>query len=383
MADFRDDPGFQYRLREGQKLLDGAKQVIPPTNPPQASPTEPWPIPASPEKGTNALATNPPTREAPPVRRVSNAPKPPTELSGRGSWRIPPDPKPTRMPAQNGDQVMTAQALPTFANRFFGGNFFPPNDPRHEFWETNARYAVEEQARLGAKMLTRIPANSAKMDEFLVWFLDIVAGRFDIVAKRFLVFMDAGSQSFGLYEHFLTDYAESYVMYARANCPRLFPQELMLTELRLRFKQRVAHWTAEALKQVRDSEKRKRASEAPPSLKSWEDLEISFLSDDRVQVIRNGAPSETLNYAEMGFKDSRNGKPSQAWVTLRVLAEEKGTIRNPAKTRGNWSKVEKRVQEIRKALRKGFRISDNPVLFVRRTGYQARFKINCSPSFNT
>lgn len=98
MADLQDDPGFQYRLLEGQKLLDRAKQVIPPTNPPQASPTEPQPIAASPEKGTNALATNPPSKEAPPVRRVSNAPKPATDLSGPGSW-MPPPPKPTQMPS--------------------------------------------------------------------------------------------------------------------------------------------------------------------------------------------------------------------------------------------------------------------------------------------
>jgi len=55
------------------------------------------------------------------------------------------------------------------------------------------------------------------------------------------------------------------------------------------------------------------------------------LSDERVQI-RNGTNTETRNYGELGFADARDGKPNQAWVTLRALAEERGTIRDAAKT---------------------------------------------------
>ena len=134
---------------------------------------------------------------------------------------------------------------------------------------------------------------------------------------------------------------------------------------------------------ISPSGKPKSASEDPPSLKSWEDLEISFLSDERVQIIRSGKPTETLNYAEMDFKDGRNGKPNQAWLTLRALAEEHGIIRDAKTTGSAWRKVEKRMQEIRKALRKHFDISSDPVPFVQGTGYQACFKIGCGPSFRT
>ena len=115
---------------------------------------------------------------------------------------------------------------------------------------------------------------------------------------------------------------------------------------------------------------------------TWDTIEISFLSDERVQI-RNGTNSETRNYAEFGFADGRSKKANQAWETLRALAEEGGTIRDGAKISRTWPKVEKRMQEIRKVLRKHFRISADPIPFVEGTGYQARFKIGCRPSFHT
>jgi hypothetical protein len=115
---------------------------------------------------------------------------------------------------------------------------------------------------------------------------------------------------------------------------------------------------------------------------TWDAIEISFLSDERVQI-RNGANSETRNYAEFGFADGRSKKANQAWETLRVLAAEGGTIRDGAKMSRTWPKVEKRMQEIRKVLRKHFGISADPIPFVEGSGYQARFKIGCGPSFDT
>ena len=70
-------------------------------------------------------------------------------------------------------------------------------------------------------------------------------------------------------------------------------------------------------------------------------------------------------------------------MTLRALAEQNGIIRDAAKTGATWPKVEKRIQEIRKALRKHFKIAADPVPFVEGTGYQALFKIGCGPSFHT
>jgi hypothetical protein len=114
---------------------------------------------------------------------------------------------------------------------------------------------------------------------------------------------------------------------------------------------------------------------------TWNTIEILFLSDERVQI-RNGTHSETLNYAEFGFMDGRTENPNQAWEILRALAEQGGAI-NEAKAGSSWPKVEKRIQEIRKVLRKRFGISADPIPFVSGVGYKACFKINCGPSFNT
>ncbi len=51
----------------------------------------------------------------------------------------------------------------------------------------------------------------------------------------------------------------------------------------------------------------------------WEDLEISFLSEERVQIMI-GDQTETRNYGELGFMDKRGGKPNQAWGLRRTLA---------------------------------------------------------------
>jgi hypothetical protein len=115
---------------------------------------------------------------------------------------------------------------------------------------------------------------------------------------------------------------------------------------------------------------------------TWDTIEISFLSDQRVQI-RNGTNSETLNYGEFGFKDGRTGNPNRAWETMRALAQRRGVIQDGTAMDQLWPKVEKRIQEIRKVLREHFGISADPIPFVSGVGYQARFKIGCSPSFNT
>lgn len=113
---------------------------------------------------------------------------------------------------------------------------------------------------------------------------------------------------------------------------------------------------------------------------TWDGIEVEFISEERVQV-RNGAHTQSLNYAEFGFEDSRNGKPNRAWVVLRIFAERRGMIRQAAEAGQNWSKVEKRIQEIRRVFRAHFGISADPIPFIEGTGYRASFKIGCRPSY--
>jgi hypothetical protein len=117
-----------------------------------------------------------------------------------------------------------------------------------------------------------------------------------------------------------------------------------------------------------------------PESKSWSDIQIWFLSEHRVQISVGGS-IETQNYAEWGFEDRRNGKPRAAWKTLSELASGNGVLRTAED--GKWARIEKRVEEIRKLFRSRFSIEQDPIPFVKGTGYQARFKIGLKQSYAT
>ena len=117
--------------------------------------------------------------------------------------------------------------------------------------------------------------------------------------------------------------------------------------------------------------------------KKWQSIEILFLSDHRIQIRVNGKSMESRNFAEFGFADRRTQNANKAWELLRVMAEERGIIRDGKAVGEDWSKVEKRIQEIRKVLREYFGLTDDPIPFVEGTGYQSRFKISCAQSFHT
>lgn len=147
-----------------------------------------------------------------------------------------------------------------------------------------------------------------------------------------------------------------------------------------------SRWLKEAIQ-------RANAGSAPPDSKTparaqqWADIEIIFLSDERVGI-KIGGTTETRNYAEMGFA-KKSGKPKLAWFELRDFAEKKG-VKRIASNSQQWTAVEKRMQEIRKVLRSGFRLSEDPLPFIKKTrrqqddfGYRARFKIGCGSSYNS
>ena len=118
----------------------------------------------------------------------------------------------------------------------------------------------------------------------------------------------------------------------------------------------------------------------------WDAIEISFTSDHRVQIHNgknDGIGGGVFNYSDLGFEDRRTGNPNRAWRTLKLLAQNRGVIRDGAATGEEWTKVEKRIQGIRKVLRKHFGASTDPLQFIEGTGYQALFRINCRPSFDT
>lgn len=120
----------------------------------------------------------------------------------------------------------------------------------------------------------------------------------------------------------------------------------------------------------------------------WEDIEISFLSDERVQITM-GTQTETRNYAEMRLANKKNGTPVLAWNTLRTMAQAGGVIKVASDSR-KWAEVEKRMQEIRKVLRRQFGHTDDPLQYTKKTrrnpeefGYRTKFKLGCHPSYES
>ncbi len=103
------------------------------------------------------------------------------------------------------------------------------------------------------------------------------------------------------------------------------------------------------------------------------------MSDFTFQALVNGTVQAPQNYADVGFGDRRHGRPKAAWETLRALAESGGVMAS-TRTAAEWPKLEKRMQELRKLLRACFRLTGDPVPYVK-GGYRTRFTISVSASY--
>jgi len=114
----------------------------------------------------------------------------------------------------------------------------------------------------------------------------------------------------------------------------------------------------------------------------WEKIKIVITSDKQLQIFRDGKAHDALNYVEFGLEDKRSKKPNTAWKLLTLFARKSGVINSAEGHANYWPRLEKQVQALRKALREHFRLSSDPIPFVSKTGYQARFKIECHPSID-
>jgi hypothetical protein len=178
------------------------------------------------------------------------------------------------------------------------------------------------------------------------------------------------------------------LQFGRHWVPRNTPERL-----RTLFEAQVLRWRAKLLEANVGGAKRlvgcepaihRRLGRTPDqSIQRWEDLEIRFLSDERVQIYVCGRASDTKNFAEMRFEDRRGkgGKPNAAWSLLRELARSEGMF--PATAISGQQDMQKRAQEIRKVLCAQFGLSEDPIPFREGTGYVAAFKITKSPACDT
>jgi DNA-binding Xre family transcriptional regulator len=157
-----------------------------------------------------------------------------------------------------------SQGQSTFADKIFGINPYSKADRNHDLWEAIAQIAAEEEAQFEAELLKRTPVTS---EEYSSYVQDGMIGHFDILANRLLVFKFRSAESIAIYEDFLTKMMESMLTTADERCPPSIPKAPFLFALHRQFRQRIAHWTALALKRMREAIAAERVSrsEATPS----------------------------------------------------------------------------------------------------------------------
>jgi hypothetical protein len=115
---------------------------------------------------------------------------------------------------------------------------------------------------------------------------------------------------------------------------------------------------------------------------TWEDIEITFLTEFTFQASRAGRLEEAVHYSVLGFIDGRNETPNKAWHVLIELAEKGGKIPPGGRTRSEFDKLGKRIQEIRSLLKQHFRLADDPISYLHYEGYRTRFKIKRGPWYD-
>jgi hypothetical protein len=110
----------------------------------------------------------------------------------------------------------------------------------------------------------------------------------------------------------------------------------------------------------------------------WSAIEIRILSDERVQLHRDGRAAESLNFAEMGFGDLRKGSdvPIAAWSDFISLATA-GSLRKSGLSGKALTQREKTAQTIRQRLRRLNPSPDDPLPLVA-GHYKPAFKITRS-----
>jgi hypothetical protein len=151
---------------------------------------------------------------------------------------------------------------------------------------------------------------------------------------------------------------------------------------------RVQHWSKEGYQrlgrlasiQLQSEDKSKPIAAITLQFSKWEDVEIFFLSDFRVEI-GNGKSTESFNFGELGLADRRSHNPNQEWEVLRLLAECDGKLSGPGRLATRWAPIEKRVERLRKRLQQHFCLSGDPLPFRGGAGYTARFTIGCRPAY--
>ena len=106
-----------------------------------------------------------------------------------------------------------------------------------------------------------------------------------------------------------------------------------------------------------------------------DEVKITLLDNENVSIKIKGNVVKK-NYAELGFKDSRTGKPSKLWLYFEGLLSSNGEITNYPTT--EKAIIEKNISDLRRMLKRCFAINDDPIPYKKTkdyTGYKTDFLI--------
>lgn len=106
-----------------------------------------------------------------------------------------------------------------------------------------------------------------------------------------------------------------------------------------------------------------------PQDTEWSMVKIDFISDEVINV-SCGGPSRRFEPDQLGLKNKKNGKPKEAWFLLKQFGVSGGTL--PLHEAKEPTKMEKRKQELSRALRDSFGIDSDPIKVIGGE-YQALF----------
>jgi hypothetical protein len=274
--------------------------------------------------------------------------------------------------------------------RVLGPNPFPRGDTRHARWRDACRSAAEDQSASLAQTVRRLEV--CPEDQLSFELVNGLAAAFDIRARYLAALMVQSYDDLPAYEHALPRLVDAVVALARELCPSFLQKAQFVDQVRIRLTSHAAHWQHQVITLAREAESQNAAAtptddggNSASCCNSWQDVTIEFLSDHRVQItVPGGTYNE--NFAEIGFKNRKTGLPNSAWEMLRTIAEGDGRI---STSHIPWKKVEKRVQEIRRALRAYFQHrkittpNTDPMPFVKGQGYVAAVRLALSPSYDS
>lgn len=113
----------------------------------------------------------------------------------------------------------------------------------------------------------------------------------------------------------------------------------------------------------------------PPGTK-WEDISIIFIDGETVKITV-GSICKTKTYSQMGFMNTKNGKPNKQWNDLEDIAGCYGMLSWDTPSKDLPYKRKKRKQLIADTLKSFFNLPDDPFYpYMKGSGWKTRFNIS-------